>query len=191
MSLRLVAAGLVASVTILSAGGVAAQPQSPPLAEVARRAEAAKATVKKARKSYTNSDLAVDPRREPAPPAAPAAGYVSATTGEVVTPEELVKRSEEVVVDKMGGRQPEEHWRARAESIRTQIDSLQVRKDALSKPNPAREANPAAKARNDAELARIQTGLDGLMKQWGLLEESLRVAAAPMAWIEPRPQSQE
>jgi len=58
----------------IAANGARAQQVTPPLAEVARQAEAAKATVKKAKKVYTNANLASDPKSAPAPaPAAPAA----------------------------------------------------------------------------------------------------------------------
>jgi hypothetical protein len=168
-----------------------AQQQTPSLGEVARQAEAAKATTKKAKKSYTNGDLKVDPTAPPPAPAAqPSTGYVSASLGKVVSPEELIERSKEVVDEKMGGRQPEDHWRKRADSIRMQIDPLQARMSILTKPNPARDDNPGAKARNDGEIAKVRQGLAGLMKQWATLEESARVANVPTAWLDPRPQLQ-
>ena len=172
----------------MTAGIAGAQQQAmPSLAEVARKAEAAKATVRKAKKTYTNADLGADPRGEPAPAPspAPAAGFVSATTGKPVTAEEIVKRSEEKVEEAEVAKESEEDWRARAQSLRVQIDKLQTRLTALTNPNPARDANAAAKARNESELANVRTGLDGLRKSWANLESSAREKKVSLAWLEP------
>ena len=175
---------MVAAMTAVSAQ----QPDPPSLAELARQAEAAKATTSKAKKTYTNADLSTDPRSEPAPAAAPATGFMSGTLGKPVSAEEIIARSEEVVDQASGKAQSEEQWRARAESMRTQIQKLQKRKTALTKPNEAREANAGARARNDAEVVKVQQGLDGLRKQWATFEESARVARIPTAWLDPRPE---
>jgi hypothetical protein len=155
---------------------------------VAKKAEAAQPTIRKAKKSYTNADLSGDPRGEPAAAPAPAAGFISATTGAVLTAEEMVARSEEKVDPTNGHALPEEHWRARADSLRVQIEKLQTRQTALRKPNAARDENAPARARNDAELAKVETGINTLIKQWGKLEEAARLAKVPSGWIEPRPQ---
>ncbi len=164
----------------------AQQPSQPSLAEVARQAEAAKASTTKAKKTYTNADLSKDNRGEPAPvPAAPPPGFMSSTLGKPVSAGEIIARSEDAVDQASGKAQSEEHWRGRAESLRTQIEKLQTRMTALTKPNEARDANPGAKARNEAEIAKVQQGLNALMKQRETFEESARVAKIPPEWIQP------
>lgn len=181
--------GVVRSVAVtllFTQSAFAQQPGQPLLAEVARQAEAARPTAKKATRSYTNANLKRSPPPEPAAPAS-SAGYVSAMLGRLVTPDEMVQRSQEVVAEKWGGSQPEEHWRGRADSIRFQAGALQARLTDLTLPNTVRDSNPAAKRESDAETTRVRQGLAGLMKQWARLEESARVADVPDAWLGPRP----
>jgi hypothetical protein len=168
------------------ATAAAAQQQSmPSLAELARQVEAAKPTVKKAKKSYTNASLGAEPRAA-APAAEPPAGYVSATTGKAVTADEMVKLSEEKVDSTNGHAMPEEHWRQRADSIRSQVAKGKEGIAQLQKAG----SQPSAKiqALNDHEIEKLQQMIDGAMKRWALLEESARVARIPMAWIEPTPE---
>ena len=175
----------------MTAGSVAARQQATPsLAEVARKAEAAKPTVKKAKKTYTNADLGADPHGAPAPSAAPAAGFVSSTTGKPASADEIVKRSEAKVDEAEVAKESEENWRGRAQSLRVQIDRLQTRFTALTKPNTARDSSEQAKARNDLELGNVRTGLAALRKSWASLEASATEKKVPMAWLEPRPQFQ-
>ena len=73
---------------------LAAQQPQPSLGDLARRVEAERASgVRKATKTYTNANLAAEPASE-APPEP--SGYISATTGKAVSPEELIKRSQEI-----------------------------------------------------------------------------------------------
>jgi hypothetical protein len=186
MSFRGTAIGVVLTLSV-SASVAAQQPGQPTIAELARQTEASKASVKKAKKRYTNADLSRDMRGEPTPTAAaePAAGYVSASLGKPISAEEMVARSEEKAALQSGATQPEEHWRQRAESLRVQIAKLQARITALNKPSPT--ANAGTIARRDAELVKINQGLSGLQKQWATLEESARVANIKLEWLEPRP----
>jgi hypothetical protein len=172
---------------VLAIAAVSAQQSSQPsLAEVARQAEAAKVSTAKAKKTYTNADLSQDNRGEPAPaPAAPPPGFMSSSLGKPVSADEIIARSEETVDQASGKAQSEEHWRGRAESLRAQIEKLQTRMTALTKPNEARDASPGARARNDAEVAKVQQGLNALLKQRETLEESARVAKIPPEWIQP------
>ena len=165
----------------------AQQPPGPlPLGDVARLAETAKATTKKAKKTYTNADLSRDPKAEQ-DPAPASAGFMSSALGKAVSAEEMIERSEDKVTSELRAEVPEPQWRARAESIRGQIAKLQTRMAALTKPNDARDANAGAKGRNDAEVAKVQQGLAALAKQWATVEESARVAKIPSDWLDPRP----
>jgi hypothetical protein len=181
--------GIVISLFAASGALAAQQAVTPPLGDVAREAEAAKATTKKATKVYTNSNLTADPTPPPAAPAAPASesGFVSKTTGKSVTADEIVTRSEDKVEKDTIAEQSESNWRARAESLRVQIKRLQDQMTAMTQPNAARDANPAARARYEADVARVQTGLDGLAKQWATLESGARYAKIKSEWLDPRP----
>ena len=176
----------------VAAGGAHAQQQAPPsLGEVARQAEAAKATTRKAKKTYGNSDLKAVPSSAPAAPAAPTESFVSKSLGKAVPAEEMVALSEEKVSNDEVPKESEADWRQRAASMRIQIDKLQERLAALTKPNPARDANAAATSRNNIVVANLQSGLDSLTKSWARFEEAARVAKIPSAWLEPRPQFQQ
>jgi hypothetical protein len=197
MSLRGLAAGIAIGVLASSIGVSAQQAQqqtTAPLGDVARQAEAAKATVKKAKKRYSNADLSVEPKSETAAasPVPPSNGSMSASPGRVVTPEQTVAGgAEKQAAGKADAeakpKQGEAHWRGRAEAIRTQMATLQERLDALAQPNAARDANPVAKTRSDAEVAKVQTGLDALKKQWARLEDAAKAEEANSAWLDPRP----
>jgi hypothetical protein len=155
----------------------------PSLAELARQVEAARPSLKKATRTYTNSDLGSDPRAETAP-ADPPAGYVSASTGKAVAAEEMVKLSEEKVDSTNGHAMPEEHWRQRADSIRADIAKG---KAAIAKLQQS--ASPSAKIRelNEHEIEKNQQMIDAAMKRWALLEESARIARVPAEWIGTNP----
>lgn len=191
--IRRVSVIAVALVAIAAGGAHAQQPSTPSLGEVARQAEAAKATTRKAKKTYGNSDLKAVPSSAPAAPAAPAAteAFFSKGLGKPVSAEEMVARSDEGVANEEVAKESETDWRQRAASMRSQIDKLQDRLAALTKPNAARDANAAAKSRNDTVVANTQSGLDSLTKSWARFEEAARVAKIPTAWLEPRPQFQQ
>jgi len=185
--------GIVAASSLMSAQQQATeQPQkatTAPLGDVAREAEAAKATVKKAKKTYTNADLTADPRGGPA--TAPAALPSSvASPDKALTPQEAVVRSGEKTEKNAPANRPEEYWRGRAESIRTQVAGLQSYIDGLSRPDAARDSNLTSKAKKDDDLANARLRLDGLKKQWDTLEVAAKQDNANSAWLDPRPRFQ-
>jgi len=168
----------------ITAGRALAQDQvTPPLAEVARQAEAAKATVKKAKKTYTNSDLSSDARGEPAP----ASGFVSKSLGKPVPAEELVTRSEAQVENEAVAKESEEAWRKRADSVRKQVDRLRERLTELMTSDASRAESPAVRAGNASDTATTRAALESARKQWVRLKTSAKELKVPMAWIEPPP----
>ena len=186
---------LAVALVVIAGGHAAAQTQvMPPLAEVARQAEAAKATAKKARKTYTNSDLSADPRRAsepaPAPAAAPAAGFVSKTTGKTVPAEEMVAASEAKAEEAAVAKESEATWRMRAASLRKQVDEMRARIEQLTTPDPLRDENPVLKRTNDVDIVNARAALEGLRKQWARLESSARELKVPDAWLDPKPNFQ-
>jgi hypothetical protein len=181
---------LIASVALSLAAATSAaarQQFMPSLAEVARKAEAAKPSQAKAKKSYTNADLHAMPAADPVTPAAAAApaGGVTAATGTVIGEDASVKTSQEMVDATTGHNMPEEHWRQRADFIRSQVTKVKGEMARLSIPVPGRSA--ILEARNANEMRKNQQALDGLKKQWALLEESARIARVPADWIGTNP----
>lgn len=182
MTLARVALALAFAAAAVSAH---AQQSQPVLGDLARQVEAERASgVKKATRSYSNKDLRGAQTQDESP-SDPPAGYVSASTGKVVSPEELIKRSEEIVNAESGATQPEEHWRQRADFLRAEFARAQERMDKL-KEVPAPPSLPA-KARLENEFIKIRQMVDGLNKQWDRLAESARVAKVPADWIGAKP----
>lgn len=182
--------GFLAAVTVVVASSVlvAQQAATTPLGDIAKEAEAAKATAKKATKSYTNADLTADPRGEaPPPPPPPANGFMSASLGRVVTADEMLTRSEEKAEKDSITKESEAQWRGRAESIRKQVAALQQRITELSMSDALRDANPIAMSQNNKEITNARQGLDALKRQWDRLEASAKEQKANTAWLDPRP----
>jgi hypothetical protein len=173
---------------VVAVGGAHAQQQvTPPLAEVARQAEAAKPTVKKAKKTYTNADLSTDRRGEPSAPP-PASGFVSKSLGTAVPAEEMLARSEAKAEGEEVAKESEESWRSQAMSLRKQVETLQSSLAALSVPNELNDSNPAIRKSRDADILNTREALDRLKKRWSRLEASATERKIPQAWLEPRPQ---
>ena len=166
-------------------GAEAAQQQGElPLGDLARRTEADRTAGKKAAKTYSNADLgetAVTAGAEPV-----TAGYMSASLGKPVTAEEIIERSQAKVAADSGATQPEEHWRGRADFIRTEAARAHARYEQLSGDATA-ASSLVAQSSNAQEKRRIQQMLDGLARQWDRLEESARVAKINPDWIGARP----
>jgi hypothetical protein len=178
------------SFVALAVGGAGAQQPlqslTPSLADIARQAEAAKPTTRKATRTYTNGSLASVPRDASVVAAPPAvAAFESRSLGKVVPAEELLARSEaKIESDKQ---QSEPTWRGQAESLRKQIDDIRSRISAMMVPNALTDADPVIKKSNDIDIANARKGLDGLLKQWAKLEASASEAKIPSAWLDPRP----
>ena len=179
-------AGTLTVTLAIAVPAIAQQQAQPSLAEVARQAEAAKPTIKKAKKSYTNADLGPD-GLPPAPPAAPPSGYVSKTLGKEVPPDEMLQRSEKQVQEQAkADALPETRWRERAQRLRSDVEGAQARLSRLTSRPP--NANVTMQERADKEIAAIRTGLNTLRTQWIALEQDARTAKINMDWLQPVPQ---
>ena len=164
------------------------QSATPSLAEVARQAEAAKPAIKKAKKTYTNADLAQDPRGEPAP-AAPLT-EPSKSLDKPVTPKEAAARSDAKVDAGDAGavaQESEEDWRTRADAVRREVVRMTARLTELTTSNASRAENAEVRARNASDISNTRTALELLRKQWGRIEAAARERKIPMSWIEPPP----
>jgi hypothetical protein len=178
-------------VTIAAGSAHAQQSSMPSLAEIARQAEAAKPTVRKATRTYTNGSLGSVPTEAPAVAAPTAAAvFESRSLGKPVPAEEMVARSQAKVESDNAAQQSPQTWQMRAATLRKQIDDLRSRLSMLTIPNPLTEASPALKASNDIEIANARAAIDGLRKQWMRLEVGAGEAKIPSGWLDPRPQFQ-
>ena len=179
-------AGTLTVTLAIAVPAIAQQQAQPSLAEIARQAEAAKPTIKKAKKSYTNADLGPG-GLPPAAPAAPPSGYVSKTLGKEVPPDEMLQRSEKQVEEQAkADALPETRWRERAQRLRSDVEGAQARLSRLTSRPP--NANVTMQERADKEIAAIRTGLNTLRTQWIALEQDARTAKIPMDWLAPVPQ---
>ena len=168
---------------VLAAVPVAAQS----LADLARQEEGRRASAKKAVRTLSNADLGPSAiaAAAGAVPAEPAC-YVSKSSGQCVSPDEMVATSVAGVVTKENA--PfEQSWRRDAEEIRSQIEKIR-------EPIPALEAVIADDTRLPSDRKGAQKALAGAEQALSILErrwEKLEKAAAdqhiPRAWIEPVP----
>lgn len=185
MKTRVVMTAVVVAVAALNIQGDA-QSTQPSLGEVARQTEARRSAVTRAAKIFTNADLkgepmAAEPSNEAA--AAPAGGYVSKSTGQPVSADEMVEASLKKL--EIGqAKMDERYWRREAESLRLQLESAREKaasyQGAPAAPSVALQ-RVAAKQRAQAEEALAQ-----LEKRWTALEESARYAQVPPAWLQPQ-----
>jgi hypothetical protein len=188
--MRTRASALGVAMVVMVAASALAQTPTPSLDEVARQAEAATATVKKPTKVYTNADLSPAPTPTPTPTPTPApspTGFVSKTSNEPVSAEEIIARSNEAVEQDSLEKQSEPRWRKRAEAIRTAMARVEARLVSLKTPNEVRDSNSAAAARHATQVAKFEQGRTALKQDWAKLEEAARVAKVPTAWLDPRP----
>lgn len=181
---------IAAALLVISAGSARAQEQvMVPLADVARQAEAAKATARKAKKTYTNANLTADPRGDTASPPAPAPVAAVASTPEATPPATAAAAASGAApAEGEVPKESEESWRTRAGNLRTQADRLRARMADLTVPNRLRDEDPGVKAATDREITNTRSAVDALKKQWARLEMSAIERKIPMAWIQPQPE---
>jgi hypothetical protein len=163
------------------ASTAAAQSGEPDLAAIARQAEAAKPTIPKAKKTYTNADLSPDGL----PPAPVDSGFMSVSQGKPVSAEEMLKLSQAKADADRKVREPDEVWVSQATRIRGQVEKLSTRLGELRglQKNP----NAAQQKKIDQDIAMIQQQLEGLRKRWTGLEEAARTSKVNTALILPMP----
>lgn len=181
---------IAAALLVISAGSARAQEQvMVPLADVARQAEAAKATARKAKKTYTNANLTADPRGDTASPPAPAPVAAVASTPDATAPATAAAAASGAApAEGEVPKESEESWRTRAGNLRTQADRLRARMTELTIPNKLRDEDAGVKAANDREVANTRTAIDAMKKQWARLEAAALQRKVPLEWIQPQPE---
>jgi hypothetical protein len=174
-----------AAVITLSTATAFAQSATPSLAQIARQTEQKRATSKPATKVYTNADLA--PKVDEAAPAAPAGevpakdGYVSKSTGAVLSAEEMQAASQEKI-KRETSKMDEKWWRSQAATLRQAIARA---KEMISGYQASKPTTAAMRQRTEKALAESIEGLANLEKRWATFEESAHYAQVPKAWLEP------
>ena len=175
---------LAAGLVVLLVRGVSAQSE-PTIGEVARRNAERQRTTKPATRVYSNADLKPVPDRSSSTATAdvPAGGYISKSTGEAVSAEEIVARSQEKLA-RNNANMGESFWRREAASLRSELERARREVDTLSTaPKPQTIAMQRIAGR---ELEKWQRVLAGLEQRWERLEDSAHYANVPKAWLEPQ-----
>jgi hypothetical protein len=164
------------------------------LAEVAKKEEARRKTIKQPAKVYTNNDLRADPSKNPAPtPAADTAAPAPAPT----EPSTQVPK-----VDLPGGKvepaaqKDQKYWsermnaaRAALERSRIFADALQTRLNSLAadlvgRDDPVqRQQLELERQRAVAELDRVKKEITAQTKAIADIEDEARKAGVPPGWL--------
>jgi hypothetical protein len=161
------------------------------LAEIAKKEEARRKTVKPARKVYTNGDLGAE-GAAPAPTTAgantpPPSAQVPSTTLPGGTPEDAA--SKEPAKDQAYWRNRIATARAALERSRIFADALQSRINALNadfvnRDDPAQRAQiELERQRAVAELDRVKREITEQTKAIADIEEEARKAGVPPGWL--------
>ncbi len=182
---QLTAAALVLVVALPVAPLMA---QAPTLADLAKKEEARRKSLKVPTKVYTKDDL---PAGAAVVPAAPASAAAATAAGE--PPAAAADPNGEAPKEEEKG---EAWWRARmdqareglrrnemfAEALNSRMNALAV--DVANRDDPAqRQALSLERQKAVQELARVQGDIEKLKKQIADIEEEARVAGVPPGWL--------
>ena len=171
----------VSALALMVAAALAPRPvAAQSLGAVAQQEEARRAEVKQPAKAYSNADVPGSPSGHATTSGdegAPPQGYVSKSTGKVMTADEMVNSSKALLSDQEE-KANEPYWRDRAKGIRAEVEKARALVDVLSKAenvDSPTQAEALKKARAvmeqaEARLARFETQAE--------------VARIPKAWIQ-------
>jgi hypothetical protein len=201
MSLRAFA---LSAVLVVSTGSLCAQT----LADVARKEEERRKTLKETGKVYTNKDLqpvavpdVLPPdSTDPATPAAPGGDAAAPATGadaaKPAAPAETGKEAAGTPEQGQAAAKDEAYWRGRMTALQTQLsrdqafaDALQVQIDALNtdfanRDDPAARSVVAANRQKALdEIARVKKAIEDTRQSIEALQEEARRAGVPPGWL--------
>src|SRR5262245_30299127 len=180
---------LTAVVTIVALGTASVPLAGQTLADVAKKEEERRKTVKATGKTYTNKDLGSPPAGTPAPPPAPtpAAG---ATDASAAKDKETGKDGEKEPV------KDQAYWSGRMKELQTQlqrdqtyVDAMQTRVNSLAtdfvnRDDPAQRGALASERQKVlGELDRLKKQIEAEKKAIADLEEEARRANVPPGWL--------
>ena len=175
-----------ALLTIVAVGLGSAPVAGQTLADVAKKEEERRKTVKPSDKTYTNKDLGTLPPGTPSPPPAKPAASTDSAAKETEKPAEQEK---EPVKDQA-------YWAGRLKELQTQlqrdqtyVDALQTRvnslaTDLVNRDDPAQRAVLASDRQKAlGELDRLKKQIEATKKAIADLEEEARRANVPPGWL--------
>jgi hypothetical protein len=180
-----------ALLTIVALGTASAPLAGQTLADVAKKEEERRKTVKASGKTYTNKDLGTLPPGTPPPPPAPTA---STTATDAAAAKDKDKDTE-----KPGEKEPvkdQAYWAGRMKELQTQVqrdqtyvDALQTRVNSLAtdfvnRDDPAQRGKLAGERQKAlGELDRLKKQIEAGKKAIADLEEEARRANVPPGWL--------
>ena len=158
------------------------------LADVAKKEEERRKTVKGSGKTYTNKDLGSLPPGTPPPPAAKPAASTDAAAKDAEKPGEQEKEKEPA--------KDQAYWAGRIKELQTQlqrdqtyVDALQTRVNSLAsefvnRDDPAQRGVLAGERQKAlGELERLKKQIEATKKAIADLEEEARKANVPPGWL--------
>jgi DNA repair exonuclease SbcCD ATPase subunit len=180
-----------ALLTIVVMGLGSARVHGQTLADVAKKEEERRKTVKESGKTYTNKDLGTLPPGTPLPPAKPAASTDAAAKETEKPPEQgkVQEKEKEPAKDQA-------YWSGRMKELQTQlqrdqtyVDALQTRVNSLAtdfvnRDDPAQRGVLAGERQKAlGELERLKKQVEATKKAIADLEEEARRANVPPGWL--------
>jgi hypothetical protein len=176
-----IVATVVAALVIACGASAQAQSQSPSLAELARKEQARRKTVKTPAKVITKKDLPPSAQNPP-PPAAPAPAATK--IDETKPPEPKADEKDETWWKNRINQVREELRRNEvfAEALQTRINSLST--DFVNRDDPFQRAKIGEdRDKSLAELSRVKAEIVNAKKQIEDIEEEARKAGVPPGWL--------
>ena len=176
-----------ALLTIVALGTASVPVAGQTLADVAKKEEERRKTVKSSGKTYTNKDLGSLPPGTPAPPQPPAAAPTDAAA------------AKDKDAEKSGEKEPvkdQAYWAGRMKELQTQlqrdqtyVDALQTRvnslaTDFINRDDPAQRGVLSGERQKAlGELDRLKKQIEAGKKAIADLEEEARRANVPPGWL--------
>ena len=183
-------AHLTALVTIVALGTASVPLAGQTLADVAKKEEERRKTVKASGKTYTNKDLGTLPPGTPAPPAQPPAAAAT---------DAAAAKDKDKEAEKSGEKEPvkdQAYWAGRMKELQTQVqrdqtyvDALQTRvnslaTDFINRDDPAQRGVLAGERQKAlGELDRLKKQIETNKKSIADLEDEARRANVPPGWL--------
>jgi hypothetical protein len=178
-----------ALLTIVALGTASVPLAGQTLADVAKKEEERRKTVKATGKTYTNKDLGSLPPGTPAPPPAPTPAAAAADASAAKDKETEKSGEKEPVKDQA-------YWSGRMKELQTQlqrdqtyVDAMQTRVNSLAtdfvnRDDPAQRGALASERQKVlGELDRLKKQIEAEKKAIADLEEEARRANVPPGWL--------
>jgi len=181
--------GLAAALACLLALPLLAAPQSPPLAEVARKEAERRKGIKETQKVITAKDLPESARKPVARPAVAAGGDTVAPAGGAEKPTPASDSAQ-------GAKKDETYWRGRItqaqeglrrseaflEALQSRVNGLTT--DFVNRDDPYQRAKIGEDRQKAlAEMERVKSEVELFKKQIADIEEEARKAGVPPGWL--------